>query len=58
MRHEHQRRTVLDVARKQQIDDVAPSLFVKVAGRLVRDQDGRMRRERARQRGPLLLAPG
>ena len=54
--HEHQRRAVLAIAVKQKLDDLATGGFVEVSGRLVSDQDRRVRRDRARERDALLLA--
>jgi len=55
--HEHERRTVLAVAAKQKLDDLAPGGLVEIAGRLVGDQDGRIGCERARERHALLPPP-
>ena len=58
VRHEHQRGAAFFVTGKQQFDDLAAGAFVEIAGRLVGDEDRRMRRERARERDALLLAAG
>src|SRR5690606_21171483 len=55
---EHQRRRALRVQAHQQIDNARARLAVEVAGRLVREEDRRLARERACQRYPLLLATG
>ena len=44
------------MAGEQQIDDLRAGGLVEIAGRLVGDQDRRVRRQRARERHPLLLA--
>ena len=58
MRHQHQRGAALLMTGEQQLDDLAPGRLVEIAGRLVGDEDRRMRRERARERDALLLAAG
>ena len=58
MRHQHQRGAALLVAGEQQLDDLAAGRLVEIAGRLVGDEDRRMRRQRARERDALLLAAG
>src|SRR5262245_2688523 len=44
--------------REQEVDDLRPGRLVEIAGRLVGDEDGRVRRERAGERHALLLAAG
>jgi len=41
---------------EQEVDDLLSGGFIEIAGRLVRDQDRRVRRESAGQRDALLLA--
>ncbi len=58
VRHQHQRHAALGVLGEQQIDDLLAGGLVEIAGRLVRDQDRRIGRQRAGQRDALLLAAG
>jgi acyl-CoA thioesterase-1 len=56
MGNQHQRCATLRPQVEQQVDDGASRPFVKIAGRLVSDQQGRSRRECAGQRDALLFA--
>src|SRR5262252_6552883 len=58
VRHQHQRGAALLVASEQELDDLAAGRLVEIAGRLVGDEDGRVGRQRAGERHPLLLAAG
>ena len=58
VRHQHQRGAALDVAGEQQIDHLPAGGLVKIAGRLVGHQDGRIGRQRPGERDALLLAAG
>src|SRR5262249_6802753 len=53
---EHETGVTLGVAVEHQVDDLPPGRVVEVSGRLVGDQDGGMRRKRARECDALLLA--
>ena len=55
---QHQRGAALRVPGEQELDDLAAGRLVEIAGRLVGDQDRRIRRERAGERDALLLAAG
>ena len=56
MRHQHQRRATRPFELEHQIDDALTRRFIEIAGRLIGDQNGRVRRERAGERHALLLA--
>src|SRR5688500_18593201 len=56
--HHHDGLAVLAVEDLQQSQDLVRRPAVEVAGRLVADQDGRVRHERARNRDALFLAAG
>ena len=52
------RHAALGMLGEQQIDDLLAGGLVEIAGRLVRDEDRGIGRQRARQRDALLLAAG
>ena len=56
MRGANDRDAFFLIKRPQQIDDLFAGLEVEIAGRLVREDDGRVIGQRARDRHPLLLA--
>src|SRR5690242_20443350 len=56
MRYKHQRRFSLRVSGKKKFDNLLSGVFVEIAGRLVGDNDRRIRRKRAGYRDPLLFA--
>jgi hypothetical protein len=58
MRDEHQRAFAPGVARKEQIYDLFSCVFIKVAGRLIGDNNSRVRRKRACDGYALLFAAG
>jgi hypothetical protein len=58
MGDEHQGGAALLMARKQEIDDLGAGGFIEIAGRLVRNEDRRIRGERARQSNALLFTAG
>jgi len=58
MRDEHKRGPTLAVLREQQLDDLGAGCIIEVSGRLIRQQDRRVRCQRSRQRDALLLATG
>jgi hypothetical protein len=58
MRDQHQRRALLGLQRKDQIDHTRAGRGIEVAGRLVGEQHARRTREGARDRDTLLLAAG
>ena len=58
MGHQHKRGAVLDMAGKEEVDDMASRILVEIAGRLVSHKNCWTWRKRARQRHPLLLAAG
>ena len=55
---QHQRHAALGMLGEEQIDDLLAGRLVKIAGRLVRDQDRGIGRQRAGERDALLLAAG
>src|SRR6516225_127698 len=58
VRDENQRGAALGLTAEQKLDDLAPGCFVEIAGRFVGDDDGRVGRQGAGERDPLLLAAG
>ena len=56
VRHQHERHVALGVAREHQVDDLAAGRLVEISGRLVGDEDRRIRHQRPRERDALLLA--
>ena len=57
MGDKHQRGLSPGMTGKEQLDDLLSRIFVEVARRLVRHHDCWIRRQRARDRDTLLLAP-
>ena len=58
MGDQHQRHAALPGLGEQQVGDLPAGRLVEIAGRLVGDQDARLRRQRAGDRHALLLAAG
>jgi hypothetical protein len=58
VRHQHQRHAALRMFGEQEIDDLLAGCLVEIAGRLVRDEDRGVGRQRACQCDALLLAAG
>ena len=56
MRHQHERHAALAMLGEQQIDDLVSGCLVEISGRLVREQDRGVGRERTRDGNPLLFA--
>ncbi len=58
MRDQNKGRPPCGMKRKDEIDHLCTRMAIKIAGRLVGEQDFRPRRQRPRQRHPLLLTTG
>ncbi len=54
--HQYERHAALGMFGEQEIDDLLAGGLIKVAGGLISHQNGRIWRQRAGERNPLLLA--